>query len=159
MAHGGAMPNVIRSSVAIATALAAAIALAMSAAPASATTYHRQVNFLDWPPELAGGSVCINRRTLQLNGTYTWRAYVKHLKHPARPTVNSRTITLRGKYTWYDCLSARRGIDGPHSYFHQSALFNDRTGGRANIRLHYYGRFGRGDYEWGSTLDNVRSRR
>jgi hypothetical protein len=73
--------------------------------------------------------------------------------------VNSRTITHHGRYTWYDCLDARRGIDGPHSYDHTSSLVNARTEGRATLSHSYYGRFGRGDYEWGSTLDNIRAKR
>jgi hypothetical protein len=150
-----------RSLTAICAALAAATVVAVSAAPASATTYHRQINFLRWPPKIIGGFTCVGRpgpdRRIRLNGTYTWRAYVKNRKHPHRPTVNSRTVTLHGLYDWQDCLFTD-AISGRPVYHHRSVIFNVRTNGHVGLDNYYYGRFGQGNYEWGSTLNNVRAR-
>jgi hypothetical protein len=69
-------------------------------------------------------------------------------------------VTLHGRYDWVDCLHVT-DLNGRHIgiYRHESALVNAKTHGTVTINYYLHGRFGRGDYEWGSTLDNVRASR
>ena len=143
----------IRALKVLGAAIATAATLAVAAAPASATTYHTKWSYLDWPTYWAVDHV-EPPRDLNLNGTYYWRAFAAHWAHPDRPVWTSRTVTLHGRYRWYDDLEAT----GNDYYKFTSTIKNLATGGRVTMSYKLYGSFGNGNYEWGSTLDNIRAR-
>jgi hypothetical protein len=141
-----------RSIAAILTALAAAAALALSATPASATTFHDDWGYFHFPA-VPGDAQGIMPRTISLNGTYRWRAFSAHWAHASQPQAKSRTLRLVGRYRWDDMIQLENG-----RYYLLSAFTNLGTGGQVTIWYYLDGRFGDGQYHFGSTLDNVRAR-
>jgi hypothetical protein len=141
-----------RSITTIVAALAVAAMLALSAASASATTWHHEWSYFHFPA-VPGDASGLGGRTLTLKGTYRWRAFSAHWAHQDRPTARSRTLRLYGRYRWDDLMQ----VEGSR-YVHTSALTNLSTGGQVTIWYVRDGRYGDGQYHWGSTLDNVRAR-
>lgn len=131
-------------------AVLAVVALAVAAAPARASTWNHKWSYLHFPANLEDQDSTYPARRLTLNGTYRWRAFSYHWAHPGQPSAKPRTVRLHGRYDWLDTLH-KEGT----RYRHTSTLTNVRTGGRVWLIHYETGRFGDGQYHWGSTLDNV----
>jgi hypothetical protein len=142
-----------RTLLALALAAASIAALGSLAGPissASAITSSHKWSYLHFPPWQQRGE-CLPARSLQLNGTYRWRAYTTHWAHPRDPAWAARLRPLRGRYSWFVCRDHLR-----KGYRIRTALTNQHGGGTVELDHYQYGgEYGDGSYDWGSTLNRV----
>jgi hypothetical protein len=140
-----------RTALALALVVASVAALGSLAgpvSPASAATWRHATDYLHFPPWQQRGE-CLLAYWIELNGTYHWRAFTTHWAHPRNPAAHSRRVRLRGLYKWFVCRDHLRT-----GYRIRTAITNSHTGGTVYLEHHEFGgRYGDGNYDWGSTIE------